>query len=516
MGDYDFLLQIKDITKSYGGVQVLHGVSLDIKPGEVHGLMGENGAGKSTLMKIVCGIELPDSGEIVFKGRPVRFTKPADALNSGISIIHQELNAILDMSVAENLFIGREMCRKFGIVKKSEMTRRAREWFRMIDVDIDPNRKLSTMSVAEQQLVEIVKALSYDSDVIIMDEPTSAITDQEVYKLFEIIRKIKKQGKSIIYISHKMDEIYTICDTLTVLRDGQFVATESAEHLEESRLISLMVGRELKDLHVKGKAAIGEPYLEVKNLTSKGKFHDVSFHVRKGEVLGIAGLMGAGRTELAEAIIGARPIDSGELRVKGRKVSIRKPRDAIQLGIGYVTEDRKLLGLDLKSSVKKNTTIVSLDKFLYAKQVINFRKERNTVDQYIGKLNVKTHSRDTLVSALSGGNQQKVVLARWLLGDPDILILDEPTRGIDVGAKAEIYKMISDLAKEGKAIVMISSEMPELLGMSDRIVVLHEGKLTGEFQRDEFDQEKIMMCATGHFQEGFQAGNMREEIEHDA
>jgi len=507
VGDHSFLLQIKNVSKSFSGVTVLNGVSLDIAPGEVHGLMGENGAGKSTLMKIVCGIEQPDEGEIVFKGKPVRFAKPADALNSGISIIHQELNSILDMTVAENLFIGREILRKFGIVNKAEMNRRTRELFRMIDVEIDPNRRLSTMSVAEKQLVEIVKALSYDADVIIMDEPTSAITDQEVLKLFEIIGKIKKQGKSIIYISHKMEEIYTICDRITVLRDGQFIATEPVNRLDKARLISLMVGRELKDLYVKEKAPVGEVFLEVKNFTAKGKFTDVSFHVRKGEVLGIAGLMGAGRTELAEAIFGAAPVDGGELRVKGRTVQIRKPVDAIRLGIGFVTEDRKLLGLDLKSTVKKNMSIVSLRKFLYGKQIINFRRERNAVDGYIVKLNIKTRSRDTLVSLLSGGNQQKVVLAKWLLSEPDILILDEPTRGIDVGAKAEIYKMISGLAKEGKAIIMISSEMPELFGMSDRIIVLHEGKLTGEFQREEFDQEKIMMCATGHVQGGISSRN---------
>ncbi|MGF9712635.1 sugar ABC transporter ATP-binding protein [Paenibacillus naphthalenovorans] len=497
MDEHQYVLQMKNICKTFPGIVALDQVSLHIKKGEVHALMGENGAGKSTLMKILAGVEQPDSGDIILNGRKVFFNRPLDAMNHGISMIHQELNSILDMTIAENIFIGREPCYKLGIVNTQELKARTRELFQSVGMDINPDKKLVELSVAEMQMVEIVKAISYNADIIIMDEPTSAITDREVDKLYEIIRKLTGQGKSIIYISHKMNEIYKICDAITVLRDGRYIATRPTEEINQQQLISLMVGRDLKDMYVKQSSRIGETYLEVKGLTRNGKFSNIHLHVRQGEILGIAGLMGAGRTELVETIFGAYKADAGEIYVKQKKVDMSNPGSAISNGISLVTEDRKLFGLNLKFSVKDNTTLANLKKFTRFRQIINFKEEKQTVDHLMKYLNIKASNRNTMVNTLSGGNQQKVVLAKWLLCNPDLLILDEPTRGIDVGSKAEIYKIISQLANEQKAIIMISSEMPELLGMSDRIIVLHEGKITGEFLREEFDQEKIMACAAG-------------------
>lgn len=497
MQDQPYILQLKNISKTFSGVVALNNVSLSVRSGEVHALMGENGAGKSTLMKILTGIYQPDSGEIILKGQKVHFPEPLDAIQQGISIVHQELNSILDMTIAENLFVGREPCKKFGIVNRKEMRDQTKELFRSVGMEIDPDKKLHELSVAEMQMVEIVKAVSYNADIIVMDEPTSAITDREVDKLFEIIRKLTAQGKAIIYISHKMNEIYTICDTITVMRDGTYIDTKPAQELDQQKLISLMVGRDLKDLYVKEPAEVGDTYLEVQRLTVAGKFSDISLQVREGEILGIAGLMGAGRTELVETLFGARRKDSGDILIKHKKVNVHSPLKAISHGIALVTEDRKLLGLNLNFSVKDNISLVSLDEFTRIGQLLNFKEEREVADRQMKYLNVKASNRNTMVETLSGGNQQKVVLAKWLLANPKLLILDEPTRGIDVGSKAEIYKIINQLARDGKAVIMISSEMPELLGMSDRIIVLHEGKLTGEFDRDEFDQEAIMACAAG-------------------
>ncbi|MEK3917940.1 sugar ABC transporter ATP-binding protein [Paenibacillus sp. FSL H7-0331] len=492
-----YILQMKNISKTFSGVRALNDVSLNVKKGEVHALMGENGAGKSTLMKILTGIYQPDDGEIVLKGQNVRFAQPLDAINSGISIVHQELNSILDMTIAENIFIGREPSKRLGIANKKEMRSKTIELFKMVDMVINPDRKLYELSVAEMQMVEIVKAISYNADIIVMDEPTSAITDREVAKLFEIIRKLILQGKAIIYISHKMDEIYTICDTITVLRDGSYIDTKSAQQLDQQQLISLMVGRNLEDMFVKQPSPIGERFLEVKNLSLNGKFTNINLQVRKGEILGIAGLMGAGRTELVEAIFGVRKIDSGEIYIQNQKVVIDSPQKAIKHKLSLVTEDRKLFGLNLNFTVKENITLVNLKRYVRLGQIIKFKEEREVTDRQMKFLNVNASSRNTMVETLSGGNQQKVVLAKWLLCDPDLLILDEPTRGIDIGAKSEIYKIINKLANDGKAIIMVSSEMPELMGMSDRIIVLHEGTITGQFNRDEFNQESIMMCATG-------------------
>jgi len=494
-----YVLQMKNISKVFPGVTALNDVTINIEKGKVHALIGENGAGKSTLMKILTGLYSADKGEIILRGSKVDINSPRDALTNGISIIHQELNPIPEMTVAENIFVGYEPCYKFlGIVNKKELKRRTNELFKEIGVKLNPDSKLSSLNVAEIQIVEIVKALSYNSEIIIMDEPTSAITEKEVEKLFEIVRKLSSKGKAIIYISHKMDEIFKIADFVTVLRDGNYIGTKSISELNKQLLISLMVGRDIKNIFPKENIKRGDVLFEVRGLNKKKIFNNINFKVHSGEILGIAGLMGAGRTELVEAIFGASKADRGEIIIKGKKITINNPRDAIMNGIALVSEDRKIYGLNLKSSVKDNITLANLDKYCLLKQIINIKEERKIVDKQIKTLDIKTPSRNKIVNTLSGGNQQKVVIAKWLLCNPDILILDEPTRGIDIGTKAEIHKIMSLLAEEGKAIIMISSEMPEILGMSDRVIVLYEGKITGKFRRKELDQEKIMACATGH------------------
>ncbi|WP_240489060.1 sugar ABC transporter ATP-binding protein [Cohnella thermotolerans] len=494
----DDVLQMKNVRKEFPGVVALDNVSFEVRRGEVHGLMGENGAGKSTLMKVLAGIYQPDSGDILLRGEKVRFQSPRDSLQKGIAMIHQELNSVLDMTVAENIFLGRELTVPgTGIVKRRLLKEMTREILQQIRSDIDPNRKLRSLSVAEMQMVEIAKALSYQSDIIIMDEPTSAITDREVNILFGVIEELKASGKAIIYISHKMDELFRLTDRITVLRDGQYIATRDTSELTQRDLIQMMVGRDLTQIYPKEDIEIRDVLLEVKNLSRHNEFRNINLQVRGGEIVGIAGLMGAGRTELVESIFGARRADTGEIRVKGKPVTIRNPKDGIRNGIALVTEDRKLLGLNLKASVKDNIVIANLSAYTYLRQIINFKAEKAAADEKIEQMNVKTPSRNTIVGTLSGGNQQKVVLSNWMLTNPDVLILDEPTRGIDIGAKSEIYKMISRIAKEGRGIIMISSEMPELFGMCDRILVLYQGEITGEFSRAEFDQNQVMACASG-------------------
>lgn len=495
----EYFLQMKNITKAFQGVPALENVNLNIKAGSVHALMGENGAGKSTLMKVLNGMHKADKGEIILKGQSVLINSPKDALKHGISMIHQELNPVPEMTVAENIFLGREPTLKyFHIVNRPMLKKQTLELLKGMGIDINPDSKLSELSVAEVQMVEIVKAVSYNSEIIIMDEPTSAITEKEVGKLFQVIRSLTKKGKAIIYISHKMDEIFQISDYITVLRDGKHIETAPSSELNNKKLISLMVGRDLKDVFPKKNTVIGDVVLEVKNLSKNGKFKDINFNVKKGEILGIAGLLGAGRTEIVEAIFGVNKADSGKIKLNGREIRINDSKDAIKHGIAFVSEDRKLVGLNLKASVKDNITLANLDKYCILKQLIRIDKEKKEVDEYIKVFNIKTHSKSQVVSSLSGGNQQKVVIAKWISCEPEIIILDEPTRGIDVGAKAEIHKLMSKLAGEGKAIIMISSEMPEILGMSDRVIVIHEGVLKGEFLRSEFEQEKIMACAAGH------------------
>ena len=493
------VIRMKHISKTFPGVKALKDVSFNVNRGEVHALVGENGAGKSTLMKILAGIYTPDDGEILVRGKPVEIKKPHDALQLGIAMIHQELYPVPEMTVAQNIFLGREPCIKvLPVVKAKKQSMMTKELLESLGVDVSPDTKLSQLSVAETQMVEIVKAISYNTDVIIMDEPSSAITDTEIDRLFEIIRRSAKKNVGIIYISHKMDEIFEIADVTTVLRDGSLIGTLDREKLDHDHLITMMVGRELTDFFPKEFAEIGEVTFEVKNLTKEGKFQDVSFSARRGEILGVAGLMGAGRTEVAEAIMGVDPADSGEIIIQGKRCHIKSPADSIKRKLAFVPEDRKLKGLNLKSSVNDNISIINLNTYCRMNTVINRNKESKAVDGQIDSLRIKTPSRSTMVNSLSGGNQQKVVLAKSLVGNPEILILDEPTRGIDVGAKAEIHRLMCTLAKQGKTVIMISSEMPEILGMSDRVVVLHEGEVTGHFNRDEFDQETIMAHAMGH------------------
>lgn len=491
----DYILELDHITKSFPGVKALDNIQLKVRKGTVHALMGENGAGKSTLMKIIFGIYTPDQGTMKFKGQEIKLSGSKDALSQGISMIHQELSPIPQMTVAENIYLGREETNRLGWLDKKKMVRDTQKLFDTLKIDLNPNEKMIDLSIANMQMVEIATAVSYNADLIIMDEPTSAITDKEVDQLFTIIGSLKAKGVSIIYISHKMDEIFRICDDITVFRDGQYVGTKEASELDQELLIQMMVGREIKQVFHKEEAEIGEVALSVKNLSREGKFRNISFEVRKGEILGIAGLMGAGRTEVIESIFGIHQPDSGEICINGQRVMIRTPRDAIKHKIGLLTEDRKITGALLPISIRDNMIISSIDTYLNKGGFIKRKLVTDMCNMFVERLSIKTPSLDKLIMNLSGGNQQKVLLARWLLNNPDILILDEPTRGIDVGAKAEIHKLMSRLAQTGKAIIMISSELPEVLGMSDRVVVMHEGRKKGELSRTEANQERIMELA---------------------
>ncbi len=490
------VLKMKKITKTFPGVKALDGVHLEVKKGTVHGLMGENGAGKSTLMKILIGIYQPDLGDIEFKGKRLILNNTRDALDVGISMIHQELSPIPEMTVAENIFLGREPT-KYRLIDEEALYKKTEELLADLKINIDPYKKMKDLSTAYIQLVEIAKAISYDSDLVIMDEPTSAITDKEVAQLFEMIHRLKDKGVAIIYITHKMDEVFEITDECTVLRDGQYIGAASSEALTSNELISMMVGREVNQIFPKIEPEeFGDILLEVRNLRHECLFKDVSFSVRAGEILGFAGLMGAGRSEVMETIFGINQPASGEIYVKGEKVEIKSPRDAIDLGIGFLTEDRKRTGLFLPLSVADNTIMSDLESYDNKLKLIDEKKIRESCEMQRENLKIKTPSIDQIINNLSGGNQQKVLVARWLLMNPDILIIDEPTRGIDVGAKSEIHKIMSELAIQGKAIIMVSSELPEILGMSDRVVVMHEGKVTGELTREEATQEKVMEYAT--------------------
>lgn len=495
----EYVLELKNIYKSFPGVKVLEDVTLQVRPGEVHALMGENGAGKSTLMKILMGIYKADQGSIFLEGKETVIHGPKDAMSKGISMIHQELNTVLDMEEAENVFVGRELLKKgfekLKIVDIARMREETGKYFREMNIDIDPRAKMRTLSVAEMQLVEIVKAISLNSRIIVMDEPTSAITEKEATVLFAQIERLKKQGVAIIYISHKMDEIFRISDTITVLRDGQWIGTKPAKELDNDMLIKMMVGRELTDIYPKDPVEIGDVILEVKNLSRGKKVRDASFSLRKGEVLGIAGLVGAGRSELVETIFGLYPKTGGQIFLHGKEVHIKSAADAIKNKMALITEDRKQTGLNLIVSVKENIASVSIGK-LSNHGIVNDKKINEVSEKYIKELKIKTPDGNAIVGNLSGGNQQKVVLAKWLLDEPDIIIFDEPTRGIDIGAKRDIYLLINNLAKEGKAVIVISSEMAEVMGICDRILVMAEGRINGEVQREEFSQEVIMGYAS--------------------
>jgi inositol transport system ATP-binding protein len=495
--EQDYILQVQNLSKSFAGVKALDNVELKIKRGEVHALMGENGAGKSTFMKILIGMHPADSGEILFEGQPIdiRHSHTQAALKKGIAMIHQELLLVPEMTVAENLFLGKESTSWFRWwVDDKSIHQQATALLQKIGLDIDPQKKLKHLRVAEMQMVEIAKAISNEAKIIIMDEPTSAISDKEVETLFSIIRELKKKGVAIIYISHKMDEIFSIADTITVLRDGKYIATQPASQLNSQTLISMMVGRELTTVFQEAQHPKGDVMLSVKDLHRKNTFSHITFDVHKGEVLGIAGLMGAGRTEVARAICGLDPLDKGEVYVKGKKVKITSTRGALAQGIGYVSEDRKGVGLIPGMSVRHNITLASLQKYSNG-WFVNDAAEDAAVSQMIQELRIKTSGMDQPVKYLSGGNQQKVVIGKMLLSSPDIIILDEPTRGIDVGAKAEIYQLIHQLTAKGIAVILISSELPEVLGLSDRILVMSKGRQRVILTKKEATQEKIMQYA---------------------
>ena len=486
---------MRGIVKEFSGVRVLNGVSFRLRRGSVHALMGENGAGKSTLMKILCGMYPATQGEIMIDGKTVKISSPIDAKRLGIAMIHQELSAFHELTVAANMFMNREYKRGF-LLDDKRMNQAAAEILADLNISIDPKLKMNRLSVAEMQLVEIAKAVSTDADIIIMDEPTSALTEAEVANLYKTVRDLRSRGKAIVYISHKIEEIFAIADEITVLRDGDFVSHDTIEAFDHDKLISLMVGRTLNQQFHKTHHSFGDVLLKVEGMSRSGKFSSVSFEVRAGEVLGISVLIGAGRTEVVETVFGLDRADSGDVYIAGEKVNIRSPRDAISHGLALVSEDRKNVGLNLVGSVKENITMANLEKYCRF-GVIKFREEKKAGDGLMDMLSVKAHSRDTLVSALSGGNQQKVILARWMSTNPKVLILDEPTKGIDVGAKAEIYKLIDEFTAQGGCVIMVSSEMPEILGMSDRIAVMHEGELVAVFDRDEATQEKLLSAAAG-------------------
>ncbi|WP_342577468.1 sugar ABC transporter ATP-binding protein [Psychrobacillus sp. FSL K6-2843] len=491
------MIEMTGISKAFNGNTVLNNVEFEIAPGEIHALMGENGAGKSTLMKILTGIYTRDSGEIKIKGNPVEFKNPKEAEQAGIAVIHQELNILPDLTVAENLFLGNEKTfGKSGILKTKEMNKAAKEVLLNLGLDVDVKTTARNLSVGKQQIVEIAKAISSNADVIIMDEPTAALTDREIETLFETIRALQAKGVSFVYISHRMEEIFAICDRITILRDGSYVGVRNIKETTFDEIVQMMVGRELGGRFPDRTSKIGDVKLVAKNLTRKGFFEDVSFELRKGEILGVAGLMGAGRTEVVQSLFGYKKLDSGELILDGKQVKINTPLDAIKLGFGFVTEDRKSEGLILDFSVKENLGITNFNK-ISKNGVVSNQKEKSLYDSMVKRLGVRTSGPDQTVKSLSGGNQQKIVIAKWLGIEPDILILDEPTRGVDVGAKKEIYSIVNTLAENGVSIIMISSELPEIIGMVDRVLVMHEGKITGEITKEEMSQEKIMHYATG-------------------
>ncbi len=492
----EIILQMKEIDKSFPGVHALDHVSLEVKRGEVHALMGENGAGKSTLMKVLTGIYKKDEGTIVYKGKEVEFRNTREAQDNGVVIVHQELNMVGDLTVAQNIFIGREPRKGFRIDDK-KMIEDSKALFDRLHIDIDPTEKMSELTVGKQQMCEIAKAISHNAELIIFDEPSAALTEKEIEDLFTIIRDLRSQNLGIIYISHRMDEIKVITDRVTVMRDGGYVGTLITEECTKEDIINMMVGRVIYE-KPKEKSLVpadAPVVLKVEHLNAGKMVQDVSFELRKGEILGFSGLMGAGRTETARAIFGADPKQSGDIYVNGKKVEINSPQDAVNHGIGYLSEDRRRFGIVVGKSITENSTMAALSDYMSG-LFINKSKEKQVSEKYIKELDTKTPSTDQLVVNLSGGNQQKVVIAKWLVRNSDILIFDEPTRGIDVGAKNEIYKLMNRLAAEGKSIIMISSEMTEILRMSDRIIVMCEGRKTGEINIEEATQELIMDKAT--------------------
>ncbi len=497
VNEMDNMINMTDICKSFSGNAVLKNVHFSLQKGEIHALMGENGAGKSTLMKIMSGIYTRDSGTVEVKGKKVEFTSPKQAEAEGIAVIHQELNILPHLSIADNLFLGREeTVGRTGILKTKEMERKTKKILGDLGLDMDPSLPASTLSVGQQQLVEIGKALSMEAEMIIMDEPTAALTDREIETLFVTIRELQKRGVSFVYISHRMEEIFSLCDRITILRDGEFVGERKISETSFEEIVQLMVGRELGDRFPERSSAIGDVKLSVKGLSRKACFEDISFDIHKGEIVSIAGLMGAGRTEVAQSLFGYKKADSGTVELDGKPVKIDNPQKAKELGIGYVTEDRKTEGLIVDFTVEENISMANFET-ISKKGLLSKDKERSLYDRMVKRLGIRTSGPEQAAKSLSGGNQQKVVIAKWLGIEPDVLILDEPTRGVDVGAKKEIYSIINELAAKGVAILMISSELPEVIGMADRVLVMHEGKLTADVPKQEMTQETIMHYATG-------------------
>lgn len=493
------VLEMKGICKSFGPIDVLKQIHFDLNRGEVHALLGENGAGKSTLIKVLGGIYSPDSGEIRIGGEKVNIQSVHDAEKYGIGIIHQEIVLVPYLTVTQNIFLGREITSKYGKNNMAEMNRQADMMVKRLGLDIDVTTPVRELSIAHQQLVEIVKASSFHVRILVMDEPTSSLSDEDVANLFHTIRTLQKQGVSVIYISHRMEELFEISDRVTVIRDGEYVGTKITKQTNSDELVAMMVGRSLTNYYTRTYNELNQVVLEVKNLTQKGVFENVSFKVHAGEILGFAGLIGAGRSEVMQAVFGSRKIDSGEIYLNGEAVRFRNCHDAIKHSIAMVPEDRKVQGLILKNSVGFNLSLVDLDELLNG-IALSEKKRGALVDGFIRKLRIKTSSSEQEVSSLSGGNQQKVVLAKWLAIKPKLLILDEPTRGVDVGAKSEIYSIINDAAREGMAVIMISSDLPEVMNMCDNVCVMQEGHLRGELSRQELSQERIMSLATGGVQ----------------
>ncbi len=488
------LISARDISKSFAGVEVLRGVDLDLMKGEIHALLGENGAGKSTFAKILAGVHLPTRGTLALNGQPVEVASPVAAQKLGITLIHQEPISFPDLSVAENLVLGRSEDGWFSKVPWAEMTREAERYMDLLGVHIDVTRPMRGLSIADQQMVEIARALASDSRLIIMDEPTAPLTPREVETLFGIARRLRGEGRTIVFISHRLEEVRALCDRVTIFRDGDKIATDTIGNLSDADIIRLMIGRPLKEYMHKHSATIGDVALEVQGLTLPGVFHDIGFSVRRGEIVGLGGLVGAGRTDVARAIFGVAPAESGTVKVNGKAAEIEKPEDAIALGLAFVPEDRAVAGIFRTLPVEQNITAAIPGKIAPA-GIIRRAVEKSLAQDAVKKLRIRLASVRQPIGELSGGNQQKAILARWLLADPSILILDEPTRGIDIGVKAEFYDMIGELAAQGRAILLISSEMPELLALCDRILVMAEGRLTAELSRAEANQEKIMSAA---------------------
>lgn len=490
------IVELVGITKQFGAVQALRGVDFRLFPGEVHALVGENGAGKSTLVKIIAGIYRPDAGVMKVSGEPIILRSPAQAQALGIAVVQQEPMLFPDLDVAENVFMGRHPRDRFGRVDWKRMYREVDQLLTSLGVPLGSHTPVQGLSVAEQQLVEIAKALSIQARVLVLDEPTAALSSHEVEELFAIVKQLRERGVAILFVSHRLEEVFTIADRLTIFRDGTHIITAPVGEMTTEELIKHMVGRELSNLYPKGDAEIGDVVLEVRHLTRPGVFADVSFQLRRGQILGFAGLVGAGRTEVARVLFGIDRAEGGEIWLKGRQVRIHSPQQAVEYGIAYVPEDRHLQGLVMDFSIASNVTLAILDR-VSRLGLIDPRRERKIAGDYSTRLSVRSAGVEQLVNALSGGNQQKVVLSKWLATNPSVLILDEPTRGIDVGAKAEVHRIISDLAASGLAIILISSELPEVLAMADEVLVLHEGRVTGTFTRSEATQERVMFAATG-------------------